>query len=135
MKYLFKEDNIDKKLKDILDIYIKLIQKNNNKSQKILLLVPNSMTRLKYNKLINLEYSEELKITTYISFIKKELTKFWPLINEKCIEIKNKKLSPIFISNSLAQYIINDKVNKKRNLEGYFQDITSTNRKIGRAHV
>ena len=130
MKYLFKEDNIDKKLKDIVNIYIKLIQKNNNKSQKILLLVPNSMTRLKYNKLINLEYSEELKITTYISFIKKELTKFWPLINEKCIEIKNKKLSPIFISNSLAQYIINDKVNKKRNLEGYFQDITSTNRNI-----
>ena len=130
MKYLFKEDNIDKKLKDIVNIYIKLIQKNNNKSQKILLLVPNSMTRLKYNKLINLEYSEELKITTYISFIKKELTKFWPLINEKCIEIKNKKLSSIFISNSLAQYIINDKVNKKRNLEGYFQDITSTNRNI-----
>ena len=130
MKYLFKEDNIDKKLKDIVNIYIKLIQKNNNKSQKILLLVPNSMTRLKYNKLINLEYSEELKITTYISFIKKELTKFWPLINEKCIDIKNKKLSPIFISNSLAQYIINDKVNKKRNLEGYFQDITSTNRNI-----
>ncbi|MBQ3420411.1 MAG: hypothetical protein IJH34_01810, partial [Romboutsia sp.] len=130
MKYLFKEDNIDKKLKDIVNIYIKLIQKNNNKSQKILLLVPNSMTRLKYNKLINLEYSEELKITTYISFIKKELTKFWPLINEKCAEIKNKKLSPIFISNSLAQYIINDKVNKKRNLEGYFQDITSTNRNI-----
>ena len=61
---------------------------------------------------------------------KKELTKFWPLINEKCIEIKNKKLSSIFISNSLAQYIINDKVNKKRNLEGYFQDITSTNRNI-----
>ena len=130
MKYLFKEDNIDKKLKDIVNIYIKLIQKNNNKSQKILLLVSNSMTRLKYNKLINLEYSEELKITTYISFIKKELTKFWPLINENCTEIKNKKLSPIFISNSLAQYIINDKVNKKRNLEGYFQDITSTNRNI-----
>ncbi|MGL5348668.1 MAG: hypothetical protein ACRDA3_15075 [Peptostreptococcaceae bacterium] len=130
MRYLLKENNIQKKTNDIIDIYKKFIKENNNKSENILLIVPNNMTKLRYDRNINLEYSEELKITTYLSFIKKELTKFWPLINENCSKIKQKKIVPTFIQNSLAQYIINEKVNKKRNLEGYFQDITSTNRNI-----
>lgn len=130
MRYLLKENNIEKKRKEITNIYSKLIKENDNKSQKIILLVPNNMTKLKYDKNIDLEYSEELRITTYLNFIKRELTKFWPLINERCNQVKNKKISPAFIQNSLAEYIINDKVNKKRNLEGYFQDITSTNRNI-----
>lgn len=130
MRYLIKEENIQTKTNSIVDIYKKFIKENNSKSQNILLLVPNNMTKLKYDKNIDLEYSEELKITTYLNFIKKELTKFWPIINENCKKIKNKKIAPTFIQNSLAQHIINEKVNKKRNLEGYFQDITSTNRNI-----
>ncbi|MGL5315952.1 MAG: hypothetical protein ACRC92_22040 [Peptostreptococcaceae bacterium] len=127
---LFRKTSVETKTKEIINIYNNLIEESNNQSRKIVFLVPNNITKLRYEKKINLKFSEELKITTYTNFIKKELTKFWPIINESCYKIKNKAVSPSFISNSLSQYIINDKVNKKRNLDGYFQDITSTNRNI-----
>ncbi|MGL6107699.1 hypothetical protein [Romboutsia sp.] len=130
MKYLFIETCLPKKIEEIISIYKKILEQNNNKSKNTIILVANSMTRLKYERKLNLEFSEELKIITYSNFIKKEIIKFWPLITENCKSIDKKTIVPTFISNSLGQYIINDKVNKKRNLEGYFQDITSTNRNI-----
>ena len=51
------------------------------------------------------------------------------MITENCKQIKNKSISPIFIPNSLSEYIIINKVKEQRN-NGYFQDITATNRSI-----
>ncbi|HSQ90138.1 hypothetical protein, partial [Romboutsia sp.] len=130
MKYLFKENNFENKKDKIIEIYIRLLKENNNKSKKIMLLVPNNITKLQYDRKINIGFSEEIKITTYLNFIKKELIKFWPIVLENCNQINKKLISPIFIPNSLSEYIIKNKVNEKRNIEGYFQDITSTNRNI-----
>ncbi|MDX5662037.1 hypothetical protein SIM64_19415, partial [Clostridioides difficile] len=62
--------------------------------------------------------------------MKKELVKYWPLIIEKCDEINTKVVSPTFISNSLSEYLIVQKVKEKRIQEGYFEDITGTNKSI-----
>ena len=130
MKYLFKENNFENKKNQIIEIYKRLVKSNNNKTKKIMLLVPNNITKLQYDRKINIEFSEEIKIITYISFVKKELIKFWPVVSESCDKIKKDVVSPIFISSSLTDYIINNKVKTKRNLDGYFEDITGTNKNI-----
>ena len=130
MKLLYNIKSQNEKNKKVLDTYFKLIKLNNNKSKNIILLVQNNINKLMYERKINLEYSEELKITTYISFVKKELIKYWPIIVEKEDKIKNNIIAPIFISNSLSDYIINTDVKRKRNSNGYFDDLTSTNKGI-----
>ena len=130
MIHLFKENSNKIKEKNIIDLYKKLLCEVNNRSESIIFIVPNSTTKLKYERNLDIEISESLNITTYIGFIKREIIKFWPLITEKCNQIKNKSILPTFIPSSLSEYIIINKVNEERNANGYFQDITATNRSI-----
>lgn len=135
MKYLFKENNNKIKSNKVLDSYKKLLNETNNRSRGIILLVPNATVKLKYERALNIDISEELNINTYIGFIKKEIIKFWPLITEQCNKIINKSISPRFISSSLSEYMIINKVNDQRNANGYFQDITGTNRSISNSII
>ena len=135
MKHLFKENNNQVKINKVFNLYNRLLIENKNKSKAIMLIVPNATTKLNYERKLNIDISEELNITTYIGFIKKEIVKFWPLITEKCNKIKNNVISPIFIPNSLSEYIVINKVNEKRNGNGYFQDITGTNRSIANSII
>ena len=130
MKYIIKEIINDKKINSIINKYKELATKNNNRTEKILVLVPNSKIRLNYDRKIDINYSESINTCTYSSFINKELIKFWPLIIKECKEINNYSIKPIFISSSLSDYIINNMVSEKRNLEGYFEDITGSNKNI-----
>ena len=135
MKYLFKENNNKIKSNKVLDSYKKLLNETNNRSRGIMLLVPNATVKLKYERALNIDISEELNINTYIGFIKKEIIKFWPLITEQCNKIINKSISPRFIPSSLSEYMIINKVNDQRNANGYFQDITGTNRSISNSII
>ncbi|MGL4797751.1 MAG: hypothetical protein ACRC1Y_06975 [Paraclostridium sp.] len=130
MKYIIKEIINEKKVNSILNKYNDIIVKNNNSTGKILLLVPNNKIKLNYDRNIDISYSESINTCTYLSFINSELVKYWPIVDIKCKKIKNHSIKPIFISNSLSDYIINNKVSKKRNLEGYFEDVTGSNRNI-----
>ena len=129
MIHLYRQKINKIKESSILDLYKNLLEKVNHKSESILFIVPNSATKLNYERTLDIEFSGALNITTYIGFIKKEVIKFWPLITQNCEQIKNKSISPIFIPNSLSEYIIINKVKEQRN-NGYFQDITATNRSI-----
>lgn len=127
MNFLYYIKNNKDKEDKVLNSYLKLLKSNNNKSKSILLFVENNISKLNYEKKLNLEFSEELNITTYLSFIRRELIKFWPIVVSKCKQIKTNNISPVFIYNNLSDYIINNKVKQKRNLLGYFEDLTSTN--------
>ncbi|GAA0697659.1 hypothetical protein GCM10008904_01980 [Paraclostridium ghonii] len=120
----------DRKINDIKDKYIEFASKDLYKTKSILLLVPNNKIKFKYNELINLEISEEINISTYTSFIIKEVVKFWPIIEKKCNKIVNYKVKPSIISSSLSDYILNQIVEEKRIEENFFNDITSSNRNI-----
>lgn len=133
MKILLRENELNNKVNKLIEIYINLLKENNYKSKDILFLVPNNSTKNIYERKIDIEFSESINITTYLSFIKKEIVKFWPVICENCDKIHKINTSPVFIYNNLSEYIINDKVNEKRNLEGYFEDITSTNKNIAKS--
>ncbi|MBC6002173.1 MAG: hypothetical protein E7C86_06515 [Paeniclostridium sordellii] len=130
MNLIIKDNLNDRRIEDIKDKYINFVSKSDNKSSKVLLLVPNNKIKYKYDNLFKLDFSEEIKSTTYISFISKEIIKFWPIIDKKCNSIINHRIKPSIISNSLSDYIINEIVKEKRNLENYFQDITASNRNI-----
>ena len=71
MKYLFRENNNEVKVNKILDLYRKLLNETNNRSKCIMLIVPNATSKLNYERELNIDISEELNITTYISFIKR----------------------------------------------------------------
>ncbi len=133
MKILLRENELNNKVNKLIEIYINLLKENNYKSKDILFLVSNNSTKNIYERKINIEFSESINLTTYLSFIKKEIVKFWPIICENCDKIHKINTSPVFIYNNLSEYIINDKVNEKRNLEGYFEDITSTNKNIAKS--
>lgn len=130
MEYIYNEFNDKDKFKKVLNLYQDIIYRNNNKSKDILLLVENNILKLKYEKSLNLNLSEDINIITYSNFVKRELVKFWPILIEKCDRLESKFLSPRFISSSLTDYIIREKVIQKRELEGYFDDITGTNKSI-----
>lgn len=130
MNLIIKDNLNDRRIEDIKDKYINFVSKSDNKSSKVLLLVLNNRIKYKYDNLFKLDFSEDIKSTTYISFISKEIIKFWPIIDKKCNSIINHRIKPSIISNSLSDYIINEIVKEKRNLENYFQDITASNRNI-----
>lgn len=130
MRYIYRNlENNDKENK-IVSLYNVILEKCKNKSSKIMILVPNNLTKLKYEKKINIDYCEKLNITSYINFIKGELIKFWPIVLENNNEIKEHYIRPKFINNTLTDYIIGEKVKNKREQEGYFEDIISTNKSI-----
>nr|UWI51105.1 hypothetical protein NZ312_05240 [Clostridioides difficile] len=135
MEYLFKKSSLKKDENESLDKYKELLDRTENNSRSVILLVPNNNTRIRYERSLELDYSEELKITTYIGFVKKELLKYWALIIEKCEGIHKKSISPTFISNSLSEYLIIKKVKEKRVKEGYFEDITGTNKSIAKSII
>lgn len=120
----------DRKINDIKDKYIEFANKESYKTNNILLLVPNNKIKFKYNKLINLNVSEEINISTYNSFLIKEVVKFWPIIQQKYNNIINHKVKPSIINSSLNDYILNKIVKEKRTVEGFFNDITASNRNI-----
>ncbi|GAA0101126.1 hypothetical protein UT300012_18410 [Paraclostridium bifermentans] len=120
----------DRKINDIKDKYIEFANKESYKTNNILLLVPNNKIKFKYNKLINLKVSEEINISTYNSFLIKEVAKFWPIIQQKYNNIINHKVKPSIINSSLSDYILNKIVKEKRTVEGFFNDITASNRNI-----
>lgn len=120
----------DRKINDIKDKYIEFANKESYKTNNILLLVPNNKIKFKYNKLINLKVSEEINISTYNSFLIKEVVKFWPSIQQKYNNIINHKVKPSIINSSLSDYILNKIVKEKRTVEGFFNDITASNRNI-----
>lgn len=120
----------DRKINDIKDKYIEFANKESYKTNNILLLVPNNKIKFKYNKLINLKVSEEINISTYNSFLIKEVVKFWPIIQQKYNNIISYKVKPSIINSSLSDYILNKIVKEKRTVEGFFNDITASNRNI-----
>lgn len=120
----------DRKINDIKDKYIEFANKESYKTNNVLLLVPNNKIKFKYNKLINLKVSEEINISTYNSFLIKEVVKFWPTIQQKYNNIINHKVKPSIINSSLSDYILNKIVKEKRTVEGFFNDITASNRNI-----
>lgn len=121
----------DRKFSDVKDRFLSFVDKELFKTSSVLFLVPNNSVRALYVDLIDLNFSEEINILTYNSFVIKELIKFWPLVVKYISDISF-RVKPTFISSSLSDYILNEIVNDKRIKEDFFSDITASNRNIAK---
>ncbi len=118
-------------LKKVSEKYNELIKQKSGKCSKILFLVSDGKLIEKIKKSININtYIEEPQILTYISFIMKELEKYWTLISK---ELKSAKGIPNNIPYSLPEYIITEMVENFRYKYGYFEDITGTSENISKS--
>ncbi|MFI3209646.1 MAG: hypothetical protein R3Y64_01125 [Peptostreptococcaceae bacterium] len=107
-----------------LKIYEDLINKNG--SRKVLFLVENGLKKKEYVNKLETKFCEELKITTYLNFVKSELKKYWPLIKN------TKKIEPTFVNNTFVEFFITKKVREYRLEKEYFYDITSSDKNISK---
>ena len=118
-------------LKKVSEKYNELIKQKSGKCSKILFLVSDGKLIEKIKNSININsYIEEPQILTYISFIMKELEKYWTLISK---ELKSVKGVPNNIPYSLPEYIITEMVENFRYKYGYFEDITGTSENISKS--
>ena len=118
-------------LKKVSEKYNELIKQKSGKCSKILFLVSDGKLIEKIKSSININsYIEEPQILTYISFIMKELEKYWTLISK---ELKSAKGVPNNIPYSLPEYIITEMVENFRYKYGYFEDITGTSENISKS--
>ncbi|QQQ87064.1 hypothetical protein JHD53_02940 [Peptacetobacter hiranonis] len=118
-------------LKKVSEKYNELIKQKSGKCSKILFLVSDGKLIEKIKSSININsYIEEPQILTYISFIVKELEKYWTLISK---ELKSAKGVPNNIPYSLPEYIITEMVENFRYKYGYFEDITGTSENISKS--
>lgn len=118
-------------LKKVSEKYNELIKQKSGKCSKILFLISDGKLIEKIKKNININtYIEEPQILTYISFIMKELEKYWTLISK---ELKSVKGIPNNIPYSLPEYIITEMVENFRYKYGYFEDITGTSENISKS--
>ncbi|WML37245.1 UvrD-helicase domain-containing protein [Clostridium sp. OS1-26] len=107
-----------------IEKYKHMVEEEKINSEDILVLVMNRHQAMTWKKEICLRTAGELKIYTYQNFVSRELTKFWPIIENKCSKIEKRSLRPEFISTDLANYMMELLVNYYRR-KGYLLDITS----------
>lgn len=118
-------------LKKVSEKYNELIKQKSGKCSEILFLVSDGKLIEKIKSSININsYIEEPQILTYISFIMKELEKYWTLISK---ELKSVNGVPNNIPYSLPEYIITEMVENFRYKYGYFEDITGTSENISKS--
>lgn len=105
-----------------------ILRKERLSSGKLLMLISkvNEINRIK--KEITAEIYGELNIYSSISFIIKEIVRFWPIIVEE-EDLKVKDIVPKIINRDISRYILEKIIHRKR-IEGFFNNITSTNREL-----
>lgn len=112
-----------------IEKYKHMIEEEKVNSENILVLVMNRLQAMTWRKELCLKTLGELKIYTYQNFISKELLKYWPIVEAKCSGIEKESLRPEFVSNDVANYMMELLINYYRKRE-YFLDITSSSSRI-----
>lgn len=107
-----------------------MIEKENIPSEKILVFLYNSIQSIKWTTKLNFNLCGEVNKNTYVGFINKELKKYWPVVTEKCEDIKENFIKPQRVSSEVSSYIMEKIIDDLRKEKDYFYDITSTTNKI-----
>lgn len=110
--------------------YKHMVEEEKIHTKDILVLIMNRYQGLTWKRQLSLKSSGETNILTYQGFIRKELIKYWPIIEKNCNEIKKGKIRPEFVSADTANYMMEVLVEYFRKKKGYFTDITSTSSRI-----
>ena len=110
--------------------YRHMIEEEKIHTNGILVLIMNRYQGLTWKRELCLNGSAETKILTYQGFIRKELIKYWPIVEKNCSKVKKGKVRSEFVSADTANYMMEVLVDFFRKKKGYFADITSTSSRI-----
>lgn len=112
-----------------IEKYKHMVEEEKINTDEILVLIMNRYQGLTWKRELCLKTSSETKIYTYQGFIRKELIKYWPLVEKSCSKLKTGKVRPEFVSADTANYMMEILVDFFRK-KGYFINITSTSTRI-----
>ncbi|KZL92134.1 UvrD-helicase domain-containing protein [Clostridium magnum] len=110
--------------------YIHMVEEEKINSKDILVLIMNRYQGLTWKRELCLKNSGEMKILTYQGFVRKELIKYWPIVEKNCSKVRAGKIRPEFVSADTANYMMEVLVDYFRKKKGYFMNITSTSSRI-----
>jgi len=110
--------------------YIHMVTEEKINTEDILVLIMNRYQGLTWKRKLCLKTSGEIKILTYQGFVRKELIKYWPIVQRNCNKVKKGKIRPEFVSADTANYMMEVLVDYFRKKKGYFMNITSTSSRI-----
>lgn len=110
--------------------YRHMVEEEKIDTNDILVLIMNRYQGLTWKRELCLKASGETKILTYQGFIRKELIKYWPIVEKNCNKVKKGKIRPEFVSADTANYMMEVLVDYFRKKKGYFMNITSTSSRI-----
>ncbi|MBC2581055.1 UvrD-helicase domain-containing protein [Clostridium sp. DJ247] len=113
-----------------IDKYKNLINEKKVNSENIIVFVMNASQMLTWKKNLDFDAFGEVRIYTYQGFVKKELIKFWPIIEQKCSNIERNRIRPEFVSEDTCRFMMEILVSYYRNKKGYFSNITSTSKRV-----
>ncbi|OPJ56805.1 UvrD-helicase domain-containing protein [Alkalithermobacter paradoxus] len=113
-----------------IERYKHMIENENIKSEQILVFVLNRVQSLIYRSNLDIKGCGEIKITSYFGFIQKELTKFWPLVIQKCDLIGKNTIRPIFHTFETSQCLMHRLVEHQRNKSGLLLGLNSSSDRI-----
>ena len=110
--------------------YRSMVEKEKINTEDILVLIMNRYQGITWKRELCLKTSGETKILTYQGFVRKELIKYWPIVEKNCSKVKKGKIRPEFVSADTANYMMEILVDYFRKKKGYFMNITSTSSRI-----
>jgi CO dehydrogenase nickel-insertion accessory protein CooC1 len=100
--------------------YINMIEWEKIKSEDIMVFVLNSHQKIDWTSKMQFDLWGQFKIDTYNNFIIKELTKYWPIVEKNCDEVKEYMIKPEIIYQDTAVYMMEMLVDYFRKNRGYF---------------
>ncbi|MBV4446698.1 UvrD-helicase domain-containing protein [Clostridium tyrobutyricum] len=115
--------------------YINMIEKEKIKSENIMVFVLNSHQKVDWTSKMKFDLWGQFKIDTYNNFIIKELTKYWPIVEKNCDEVKEYMIKPEIIYQDTAVYMMEMLVDYFRKNRGYFLDIAEQSKKIAEEFI
>lgn len=113
-----------------IEKYRHMIEKEGIKSENIVVFVMNRYQMITWKRALTLSNCGEFKIYNYNNFIKRELIKYWPIVEENCKVIKKGIIKPRFVSADTANYMMETLVSYFRKKRGYLLDITASSKRI-----
>lgn len=128
MFFIYKGEFSTGKTKIAIEKINDILRKERLNSGELLMFISkvNEINRIKEE--ITAEVYGELNICSSPSFIIKEIIRFWPIIIEE-ENLKAKDIVPKIINRDISRYILEKIIHRKR-IDGFFNNITSTNREL-----
>lgn len=128
MIFIYNGDFLNGKTKLAIKKANSIIEKEKLDSGKLLIFLSkvSEISRFK-DEITTMSYGE-LNINNSISFITKEVIKYWPIITKE-EGLASSYIVPKIINRDISRYILERIIHKKR-LQGFFSNITSTNREL-----